>query len=85
MATTSIALSRTAWTQVGTAPCFLQNRGRAQVEVVVSASAPTGDVPAVALAEDQQRTMNITLSGQNVYARIVGAFNPADAYLVVVS
>lgn len=51
----------------------------------MATTAPTGDVPAVALGEDTQRTMNITLSGQNVYARIVGAFGPGDANLVVVS
>lgn len=85
MATTSTALSRTAWTQVGTAPCFLQSRGRAQIEVVLATSAPSGDVPAASLGEDMQRTMNITLSGQNVYARVVGQYSAADAYLVVMS
>lgn len=85
MATASTVLSRTAWTLVGATPCFLQSRGRAQVEVVVASAAPSGDVPAVSLGEDFQRTMNITLSGQNVYARIVGGYSPADANLVVVS
>ena len=85
MATASTPLSRTAWTLVGATPCFLQSRGRAQVEVVVASAAPTGDVPALSLGEPGERTMNITLTGQNVYARIVGGFGPADANLVVVS
>lgn len=84
MPTTSTPIVRGSWTQVGTAPCFLQSRGRAQVEVVVAASAPSGDVPCLSLSEDGERTMNITLSGQNVYARVAGQYNSSDAFLVVV-
>lgn len=84
MPTTSTPLTR-SWQQVGATPCFLQSRGQAQVEVVVASALPSGDVPAVSLGEDFQRTMNITLSGQNVYARVVGGYDPSYANLVVVS
>ena len=76
MATTNYTLTPDAWTNVGATPLNIQltNKGSATgADLVVNSIAPT-DLMAAALTLrwDGERSMAITLTGQNVYARADG-------------
>jgi len=80
MATTRVQLLPASWTDCGTTPCYVQNTGTDQAFYVIDTAAPgavsdISTVPAHVLMSDGDdlADVNISLTGQRVYARGKGA------------
>lgn len=68
MATTETTLATDAWTDLGTTPCTLQVRN-GTIRFVIDGSAPTDLKAAHLVLGFDEKSADIGISGQHVYAR----------------